>query len=66
MTNYRKILELYSQGYSQKSIETAVRSSHQTAGFNGLCHMYIILQGGIKYNTIRYTLRICSYFCYGL
>nr|DAZ77436.1 MAG TPA: hypothetical protein [Caudoviricetes sp.] len=28
--------------------------------------MYIILQDGIKYNTIRYTLRIRSYFCYGL
>lgn len=30
MTNYRKILELYSKGYSQRSIETSVRSSHQT------------------------------------
>ena len=30
MTNYRKILELYSQGYSQRSIESSVRSSHQT------------------------------------
>lgn len=26
MTNYRKILELYSKGYSQRSIETSVRS----------------------------------------
>ena len=30
MTNYRKILELHSQGYSQRSIESSVRSSHQT------------------------------------
>ena len=30
MTNYRKILELYSQGYSQRSIESSVRNSHQT------------------------------------
>ncbi len=30
MTNYRKILELHSQGYSQISIESSVRSSHQT------------------------------------
>ena len=30
MTNYRKIIELYSQGYSQRSIESSVRSSHQT------------------------------------
>ena len=30
MTNYRKIIELYSKGYSQRSIETSVRSSHQT------------------------------------
>ena len=30
MTNYRKILELYSQGDSQRSIESSVRSSHQT------------------------------------
>ena len=30
MTNYRKILELYSQGYSQRNIEFSVRSSHQT------------------------------------
>ncbi|MBR6670986.1 MAG: transposase, partial [Ruminococcus sp.] len=30
MTNYRKILEMYSQGFSQRSIETSVHSSHQT------------------------------------
>ena len=30
MTNYRKILELYSQGYSQRNIESSVRSSNQT------------------------------------
>ena len=30
MTNYRKILEMYSQGFSQRSIETNVHSSHQT------------------------------------
>ena len=30
MTNYRKIIELYSQGYSQRRIESSVRSSHQT------------------------------------
>lgn len=30
MTNYRKILELYSQRYSQRSIESSVRSSHKT------------------------------------
>ena len=30
MTNYRKILKLHSQGYSQRSIESSVRSSHQT------------------------------------
>ena len=30
MTNYRKILELHSEGYSQRSIESSVRSSHQT------------------------------------
>ena len=30
MTNYRTILKLHSQGYSQRSIESSVRSSHQT------------------------------------
>lgn len=30
MTNYRKILELHSQGHSQRSIEASVHSSHQT------------------------------------
>lgn len=30
MTNYRKILEMYFQGFSQRSIETSVHSSHQT------------------------------------
>lgn len=30
MTNYRKILEMHSQGFSQRSIETNVHSSHQT------------------------------------
>lgn len=30
MTNYRKILEMYSKGFSQRSIETNVHSSHQT------------------------------------
>ena len=30
MTNYRKILEMHAQGYSQRSIEASVRSSHQT------------------------------------
>lgn len=30
MTNYRRILELYSQGYSQRNIEASVHSSHQT------------------------------------
>lgn len=30
MTNYRKILEMHSQGFSQRSIETSVHSSHQT------------------------------------
>ncbi len=30
MTNYRKILEMYSHGFSQRSIETSVHSSHQT------------------------------------
>jgi transposase len=30
MTNYRKILELNSQGISQRSIEASVHSSHQT------------------------------------
>ena len=30
MTNYRKILELNSQGHSRKSIESSVHSSHQT------------------------------------
>lgn len=30
MTNYRKILEMHSQGFSQRSIESSVHSSHQT------------------------------------
>lgn len=30
MTNYRKILEMYSQGHSQRSIEASVHCSHQT------------------------------------
>ena len=30
MTNYRKILEMFSQGHSQRSIEANVHSSHQT------------------------------------
>ena len=30
MTNYRKILEMHSQGLSQRNIETNVHSSHQT------------------------------------
>ena len=30
MTNYRRILELHSQGYSQRCIEASVHSSHQT------------------------------------
>ena len=30
MTNYRKILEMHSQGFSQRSIEANVHSSHQT------------------------------------
>ena len=30
MTNYRRILELHSQGYSRRSIEASVHSSHQT------------------------------------
>lgn len=30
MMNYRKNLEMHAQGYSQKSIEASVRSSHQT------------------------------------
>ena len=30
MTNYRKILELHSQGHSQRSIGASVHSSHQT------------------------------------
>ena len=30
MTNYRNILELHSQGHSQRSIEASVHSSHQT------------------------------------
>lgn len=30
MTNYRKILEMHSQGISQRSIEESVHSSHQT------------------------------------
>lgn len=30
MTNYRKILEMHSKGFSQRSIESSVHSSHQT------------------------------------
>ena len=30
MTNYRKILEMHSQGHSQRSIEASVHCSHQT------------------------------------
>ncbi|MCR5141387.1 MAG: hypothetical protein K6C68_02510 [Ruminococcus sp.] len=30
MTNYRKILEMHFQGFSQRSIEANVHSSHQT------------------------------------
>ena len=30
MTNYRRILELEAQGYSRRSIEASVHSSHQT------------------------------------
>ena len=30
MTNYRKILEMHSHGFSQRSIESSVHSSHQT------------------------------------
>ena len=30
MTNYRKILEMQSQGHSQRSIEASFRCSHQT------------------------------------
>lgn len=30
MTNYRRILELHSQGYSRRSIEASIHSSHQT------------------------------------
>lgn len=30
MTNYRKILEMHSQGYNQRRIKAGVRSSHQT------------------------------------
>ena len=30
MMNYRKNLEMHAQGYSQKSIEASIRSSHQT------------------------------------
>ena len=33
MTNYREILRLHSLGYSQRSIESSVRSSHQTVKF---------------------------------
>lgn len=33
MTNYREILRLSSLGYSQRSIESSVRSSHQTVKF---------------------------------
>ena len=29
MVNYREILRLHSLGYSQRSIESSVRSSHQ-------------------------------------
>ena len=30
MTNYRKILEMYAQGFSQRSIESSLHCSHQT------------------------------------
>ena len=30
MTNYRRILEMHSQGHSQRSIEASVHCSHQT------------------------------------
>ena len=30
MTNYRKILEMYSQGHSQRNIEVSAHCSHQT------------------------------------
>ena len=30
MTNYRRILELHSQGHSRRNIEASVHSSHQT------------------------------------
>ena len=30
MTNYRQILDMHSQGFSQRSIEANVHSSHQT------------------------------------
>ena len=33
MINYREILRLHSLGYSQRSIESSVRSSHQTVKF---------------------------------
>lgn len=30
MTNFRNILKMHSQGFSQRSIESSVHSSHQT------------------------------------